>query len=181
MRTTRARRAVFAVLEIWARALPERVATEDLGGFIESLHRSRGVYFWLGIPAVFSWTAVNALRESRGRWIVGVVVLNLLVGALYAFGGIQYLYYAKAFPAAVVQVGPAVVIALFWFMSAFAVWRDRPQRDALLFATAGATIVHASMLYSLGIMGGLAFTVNTVYPAAIILIYWMKRRRLQPS
>lgn len=56
---------VFTVVDAWSVLLPARIATEDLGDYIEDIHRrisdGQRLRPWLRAGAAVFWTAINAI------------------------------------------------------------------------------------------------------------------------
>ena len=173
-------RAVF-VLELWGKLLPERIATEDLGGFIEDIHRSPtrgmnacGLYSKVVLAMVS--TGLNSVREiwvrqppvPSNRSAAVVTLASVVFATAYLFGASQQIYFASHIPSALLQSTTGVLVSVGWFVCAARIFRKRTAHR-WIFAVALATSLHTVLSYMAGIMGGRALVICVAYSIAMVI------------
>ena len=176
-----------SVLDRWATILPDRIAEEDVGGFIEQLNgNSRGRFapYLLVVQAVVC-TGYNALREMPflisetllRRIAVWIAVMNILFAVSFSREPIEFLTARGPGPLLLAQCLAGVILSIFWVGSGVAVWRRWPFGHLVAVGTAAATILHTVWLSN--ILGTFGLVVYTVYPLAVLVVFACSRREQQ--
>lgn len=171
------------LLECWAAVLPSRIAEEDLGGFIELLHRrgARGRQAWALVASGVFWTACNTLREwpyhltprVLRRIVMWIAALNFLFAASLGSEPLEALG-RNPEPLMAAQCLFGLVLSALWVGSGVAAWRRWSHRRQLTVGTAAATLLFTVMMSNL--MGYFGLVVYTVYPLAVLVVFaWSPR------
>lgn len=180
---------LVSLLDRWATILPERIAEEDIGGFIEALNRSPRSRFGsclLVVQAVLS-TGYNAIREMpflvdrklMRRIAMWIAVINTLFAISLVRNPIEVLAARSPGPLLFAQCLVGVTLSLFWIGSGVAIWRRWPAGRQLTVGTAAATILFTVWLSN--IMGTFGLVVYTVYPLVVLVTFAASPWREQKS
>ena len=144
-------RWLVSLLDHWAAILPQRIAEEDIGGFIEALNRGSRSRFGsclLVVQAVLA-TGSNTIREIPflvdkkllRRIAMWIAVINTLFAISLVRNPIEVLAVRSPGPLLFAQCLVGVILSLFWIGSGMAVWRRWPLGRQLAVGTAAATIL----------------------------------------
>ena len=184
------RQRLVSVLDRWAAILPDRIAEEDVGGFIEQLNRnSRGRFEpYLLVAYAILCTGYNAIREMPflidkrllRRLTVWIAALNILFAIAFSRNPIWVLTgHNSPGPLLFAQCLAGVVLAVLWIGWGIAVWRQWPFGRLVAIGTAAATVLHTVWLSN--IMGTFGLVVYTAYPLTVLVVFAASpRERQQP-
>lgn len=177
------------VLERWAAILPDRIAEEDLGGFIEQLNRNPrgGVGSYLLVVYAVLCTGYNAIRELPfmidkrllRRIAMWIAVVNILFAISFIRNPIECLTNPSLGPLLFAQCLAGVILSVFWVGSGIALWRQWQFGHFVALGTAAATILHTVWLSN--IMGTFGLVLYTVYPLAVLVVFASSPRVRQQS
>jgi hypothetical protein len=169
---------LVSLLDRWAAILPERIAEEDIGGFIEQLHRKPRGRFGLCLLVVHALlsTGYNAIRETPflidqrllRRIVMWIAVMNTLFAISLSHEPIEFLTRSPG-PLLFVQCLAGVILSVFWVGSGLAMWRRWPVARHFAVGAAAATLLYTVWLSD--IMGSFGLVVYTVYPLAVLVVF----------
>ncbi len=138
----------LALLERWASFLPERIAEENLRGFIEQLNRGsmRRVDLILFTGKALLFTGWNALLDSANtkpsrRTSMTIAILNILFAIIHSPGAIVQLHHGRPDALLQAQAGLGLLLSALWIVSAVMIIRHHEHTRSLTLATAAATIL----------------------------------------
>lgn len=182
-----AHRRLVSMLDRWAAVLPDRIAEEDLGGFIEQLNRTPPGQFrpcWVVAQAVL-FTGCNALRElpflidkkTLRRFGMWIAALNIVFAFFFSREPIEYLTTRSPQGELYAQCLAGAILSVLWVSSGVALWRRWPLQYPVAVGTAAATILHTVWLSN--ILGIFGLVVHTVYPLGVLVVFALSSREQQ--
>lgn len=105
-----------------------------------------------------------------------LAVVDVLVGALMVYGGVQEVVsYWREQPAYVIAGLLGAAAGAAFFASGLALWKQRSYARALTAISCVAVIVVHSTSWRLGLLGVPAIVLTIIYPTLVLLSLWRTR------